>query len=271
VAVEADRDIRLYMFEGGTVYLPLRNFTMGAGLGGEMITTPVIWFLLTHPRGNVIIDGGNAPEVAVDAVAHWGAITEMSTVTMAPEQAAVPALEQVGVEPETVRWIVQSHLHLDHTGAVAVIDRFPNAQVLVTRTEYEWAHAPDSYTALGYVQADYVKPGVDWVLLEESDDGWDLFGDGTLRCWRTPGHSPGHQSFEVTLPSGNCLLLALDAANALEHYEERALPGFLVDALATVRSVRKLRRLAWRSGATVVAGHDPEQWRALKHAPDYYS
>jgi glyoxylase-like metal-dependent hydrolase (beta-lactamase superfamily II) len=263
-------EIRLYLFEGGLVHLPLRNFTMGAGLGGEMITTPVIWFLLTHPRGNVIIDGGNAAEAAVDVKAHWGAITEMSSLAMTPEQAVVPTLERLGVEPASIRWIVQSHLHLDHTGAVAAIDSFPNAQVLVTRTEYEFGHAPDSYTALGYCQADYVKPGIDWVLLEESDDGWDLFGDGTLRCWRTPGHSPGHQSFEVRLPSGQAFVLAVDAANALDHLEERALPGFLVSAVDTVRSVRKLRRIAWRAQATVVAGHDPEQWPALKQAPDYY-
>jgi N-acyl homoserine lactone hydrolase len=264
-------EIRLYMFEGGTVHLPLRNFTLGQGLGGEMITTPVIWFLLTHPRGNVIIDGGNAAEAAVDAKAHWGAITEMSTLHMSPDQAVVPELHKLGVDPASIRWIVQSHLHLDHTGAVAAIDHFPNAQVLATRTEYEFAHAPDSYTALGYVKADYVKPGIDWVLLEASDDGWDLFGDGTLKCWFTPGHSPGHQSFEVRLASGSTYLLTVDAANAMEHYEEKALPGFLVSALDTVRSVRKLRRLAWRSEATVVCGHDPGQWATLKHAPDYYS
>ena len=263
-------EIRLYMFEGGTVYLPLRNVSLGQGAGGEMVTTPVVWFLLTHPRGNVIIDGGNAAEVAVDAKAHWGVITEMSTPYMTPEQAVVPALKRLGIELESIRWIVQSHLHLDHTGAVAAIDRFPNAQVLVTRTEYEWAHLPEDFAALGYCQADYVKPGIDWVLLEESDDGWDLFGDGTLRCWRTPGHTPGHQSIEVTLGSGSTFLLTVDAANTMDHLNEKALPGFIISAIDTVNSVRKLRRLAWRSNATVVAGHDPDQWPTFKQAPEYY-
>ena len=262
--------IRLYMFEGGTVYLPLRNFTLGAGQGGEMITTPIIWFLLTHPRGNVIVDGGNAAEVAIDAKAHWGRITEMSTAIMAPQQAVVPQLERLGIDLASIRWIVQSHLHLDHTGALAAIDRFPNAQVLVTRTEYEWAHAPDSIAEIGYCKADYVKPGIDWFTLEATDDGYDLFDDGTLSCWLTPGHTPGHMSFEVHLPSGAAYVLAVDAANSLEHLEERALPGFLVSAPDALRSVRKLQRLAWRAQATVVAGHDPYQWPSFNQAPEYY-
>src|SRR5439155_27337004 len=133
--------------------------------------------------------------------------TEMSNAIMSPEQAVVPQLERLGIDLASIRWIVQSHLHLDHTGAVAAIDRFPNAQVLVTRTEWEWAQAPDTFTPPGHVKADYVKPGIDWVMLEDGDDGWDLFGDGTLRCWSTPGHSPGHQSCEVTLPGGRALVL----------------------------------------------------------------
>jgi len=269
-ALSGQTPIRLYMFEGGTTTLPLRNVNLGQGAGGEMITTPTTYFVLTHPRGNVVFDGGNAPEVAVDARTHWGVITEMSTPHMTPEQAILPSLERIGVEPANVRWIVQSHLHLDHTGALAVIDRFPAAQVLATRSEYEWAHNPESFNALAYVQADYVKPGIDWVLLEEADDGWDLFGDGVVRCWRTPGHSPGHQSFEVTLPSGRAFILAFDAANTLDHLNEKVLPGFLVDAVATIRSVRKLRRLAWRADATVVASHDPDQWPEFEQAPAYY-
>jgi N-acyl homoserine lactone hydrolase len=262
--------IRLYMFDGGSIDLPLRNYKMGHGQGGERLTTPVIWFLVTHPRGNVIIDGGSAPEVAIDAKAHLGAITEMSNVFMTPDQAVLPSLERVGIDPASICWVVQSHLHSDHTGAVAVIDSLPNAQVLVTRTEYEWAHIPDTIAAIAYCMADYVKPGIDWVTLEETDDGYDLFGDGTILCWQTPGHSPGHQSIEVALPGGGRYLLAADAANSLDHLEEKALPGFLISAPETIRSVRKLRRIAWRGQATVIAGHDPDQWATLTHAPEFY-
>jgi N-acyl homoserine lactone hydrolase len=262
--------IRLYMFDGGSIRLPMRNHVMRAENGDEMITTPVIWFVITHPRGNVIIDGGNAAEVAVDARAHWGAILDTSTPIFTADQAVLPSLDRAGISLETIRWIVQSHLHIDHTGAVAAIDRFPNAQVLATRAEYEVAHAPPDITAIAYCQADFVKPGIDWVLLEETDDGYDLFGDGTLLCWGTPGHSVGHQSFEVRLPSGSTFLLTVDAANTIDHLEERLVPGTQLDAIQTERSIRKLRRLAWRSEAVVVAGHDPVQWPTFRHAPEFY-
>jgi hypothetical protein len=49
------------------------------------------------------------------------------------------------------------------------------------------------FAAGGYIQADYRKPGVPWALLEDTEDGYDVFGDGTIRCWRTPGHAPGLQ------------------------------------------------------------------------------
>lgn len=259
------------MFDGGEIILPLRNARLGEGTHGEMISTPVVWFLVTHPRGNVIIDGGNAAEVAVDPKAHWGVITETATAIMTPEQAVVPALGRAGFDLRSIRWILQSHLHIDHTGAVATSESFPNAEVLVTRSEWEWARTPDTYTTAAYCQADYAGPNIPWTMLEEIDDGWDLFGDGTIRCWRTPGHSIGHQSFEVTVGSGQTFILAMDAANTIDHLEERALPGSSVSAVDTARSVRRLRRLAWRSEAIVVAGHDPVQWPTFKHAPDFYA
>ena len=81
--------------------IPLRNINLGEGAGGEMITNPTPWYLLTHPRGNVVIDGGNAPEVAVDATQHWGKITEVSTVEMTPEEAVLPRSSGTASTPPT--------------------------------------------------------------------------------------------------------------------------------------------------------------------------
>jgi glyoxylase-like metal-dependent hydrolase (beta-lactamase superfamily II) len=169
-----------------------------------------------------------------------------------------------------VRYILQSHLHLDHTGAVAAVADFPNAQVIATRTEWEYAHAPDWFAAGGYIQADFNKDGVPWVLLEDSDDGYDLYGDGTIRMHFTPGHATGHQSFEITLPNSGSMLLTVDAAYTMDHWEEKALPGFLASTVDTVRSVRKLHRIAAQSDSTVVTGHDPDAWPNVKQAPEFY-
>ena len=91
-------EIRLYMCDGGSITVLLRNARLGQGEAGETITTPIPWFLLTHPRGDVIIDGGNAAEAAVDAQKHWGVITEQSTLHMTPDQASVPTLEKLGID-----------------------------------------------------------------------------------------------------------------------------------------------------------------------------
>jgi glyoxylase-like metal-dependent hydrolase (beta-lactamase superfamily II) len=264
-------DIRLYLFECGVIRLPRYVVNAGDALNEERVDNPTPWYLITHPRGNVIIDGGNAPEVAEDPVKHWGFLAERSPVVMTPEQAVLPELERIGIDPASIRWVVQSHLHLDHTGALAVIDRLPNAEVLVTRTEYDVAHNPQRWEAAAYCPADYLKPGVPWSLLEDHEDGYDLFGDGTLICWRTPGHTAGHLSFEVNLPSGDTFLLAIDAGNTLDHIQEKQTPAFMLSIADATRSVRRLRRLAWRSQATLVPGHDPEHWPEFKLAPEYYA
>jgi glyoxylase-like metal-dependent hydrolase (beta-lactamase superfamily II) len=265
----APERVRLHMFECGTLKCQLQNIKMNQGLG-EDYEVPVPWFLIEHPRGLVVIDGGNAAECATDARGHWGDISDVYWPEMTEEQACVPALKAAGFDPADVRYVLQSHLHLDHTGALAAIHEFPNAEVLVTRTELEYGFAPDWFAAGGYIQKDYNKPGVPWAPLEDTEDGYDVFGDGSIRCWRTPGHAPGHQSFEVTLPNTGTMLLTIDAAYTMDHWEEKALPGFLASTVDTVRSVRKMHRLARRSNATVVTGHDPDAWPKFKHSPEAY-
>jgi glyoxylase-like metal-dependent hydrolase (beta-lactamase superfamily II) len=86
----------------------------------------------------------------------------------------------------------------------------------------------------------------------------------------TPGHAQGHQSFLVNLRSTGPVLLCIDAAYTLDHWENRALPGLVTSSTDAARSVKKLRAIADQTGALVVTGHDPDQWRTFKHAPHAY-
>ena len=261
-------DIRLYMLQTGSLQCKVHNIKMNEGNGADY-EIPVPFYLITHPKGHTIIDGGNAVEAATDPRGHWGAICDVYKPVMDVSEGCVAQLERLGIKPEDVKYVVQSHLHLDHTGAVG---RFPNATHIVQRPEYEYAFTPDWFAAGGYIRKDFDRPGLKWQFLNGTqDDFYDIYGDGTLTTVFTPGHAPGHQSFLVRLPQSGPILLTVDAAYTTDHWEERSLPGFLASTVDTVRSVQKLRTLAEKTGALVVTGHDPQAWNQFKKAPDYYA
>lgn len=259
-------EIRLYMFSTGTLRCKVANIKMNQGL--EPYEIPVPWFLITHPKGNVVIDGGVAVECATDPRAHWGGIVDVYQPVMQEQEGCLNQLRRFKIAPESVRFVLQSHLHLDHTGATG---RLPAATHVVQRSEYEYAFTPDWFAAGGYIRKDFDRPDLKWQFLEgERSDYYDLYGDGAIILVYTPGHSPGHQSFLITLPHTGRVLLTVDAAYTMDHWNEKALPGFLASAVDSVRSVRKLRALAEKTDALVVTGHDPDAWPRFRHAPAFY-
>lgn len=261
-------DLGLVLFECGTLRLPRHTIYLNQGLG-EPYEIPISWFVVTHPRGNVLIDGGNPLAVARDPAGHWGEDMVAEQVpTMREEDFCVEALRAAGIDPESIAYVVQTHLHLDHTGAIG---SFPHARFLVQRAELEYAWRPDWFQARAYVRADFDRDDVAWTPIDGvHEDGYDVHGDGAIRLLFTPGHSPGHQSVVVDLPESGPMVLAADAAYTLDHYEHRALPGQVHCSAEAVRSVDKLRREVDRLGATLVPGHDPEAWRRFELAPFRY-
>ncbi len=259
--------IELHMFQTGTLRTKLKYIKMNQGEGDFEI--PVPWFLIKHPMGNVVIDGGNAIEAAIDKRGHWGGIVDAYDPIMEISENCVDQCRLVGVEPHNVRYVLQSHLHLDHTGAIG---HFPKAQIIVQRVEYEYAFKPHWFSAAAYIRADFDRPGLNWKFLGgDYTDHFDLYGDGTIKMIFTPGHAPGHQSFLITLPNTGPVLLTIDAAYTLDHWNNKALPGLIDSSADSANSVAKLRKIAADTGAMVVTGHDPENWKTFLKAPyDFY-
>tara|TARA_R110002126_G_C10490973_1_gene504685 strand:+ start:81423 stop:82358 length:936 start_codon:yes stop_codon:yes gene_type:complete len=259
--------IELHMFQTGTLRTKVKYIKMNQG--DDDFEIPVPWFLIKHPMGNVVIDGGNAVEAAIDKRGHWGAVVDAYDPVMNIADNCVDQCRLVGVEPNDVRYVLQSHLHLDHTGAIG---HFPKAQHIVQRAEYEYAFNPQWFAEGAYIRADFDRPGLDWKFLGgEYSDNFDLFGDGTIRTIFTPGHSTGHMSFLITLPNTGPVLLTIDAAYTLDHWNNKALPGLVVSSSDAANSVAKLRRIADDTNAMLVTGHDPDNWETFQKAPyDFY-
>ncbi|WP_200811746.1 AttM family quorum-quenching N-acyl homoserine lactonase [Sphingobacterium psychroaquaticum] len=260
------KEIRLYMFQTGVLQCKENNIKMNASQ--EPYEIPVPWYLITHPKGHIIIDGGNAVECATDPKGYWEGITSVYWPVMTKEEGCVHTIEALGLDVNDIKLVLQSHLHLDHTGAVG---RFPNATHLVQRKEYEYAFTPDWFAAGGYIRKDFDRPNLKWQFLElDYNDVYDVYGDGVIRMIPTPGHSPGHCSFLITLPNSGSILLAIDAAYTTDHWDEKALPGFLASTVDAVRSVKKLHQIADKYDAMVVTGHDPAKWSTFKKAPEFF-
>ena len=115
--------------------------------------------------------------------------------------------------------------------------------------------------ANGYVAEDY-DHGHDLKLV---DGEHDLFGDGSVVCVPTYGHTPGHQSLQVRLAGGDVLLTG-DACYLRQTLENLHLPRILHDCGEMLDSLRRIRALQ-TAGARIFHGHDPEFWKTVPQAP----
>ena len=74
----------------------------------------------------------------------------------------------------------------------------------------------------------------------------------------------------MRLNNSGYVLLTIDAAYTMDHWNDLTLPGLVCSAVDTVDSVKKLKKLAKEKNALIVTGHDPHAWEKFKKAPMFY-
>ena len=222
----------------------------------QMVSTPVACFLVEHPRGRVLFDTGVHHGAAADPVGRLGAGLARRFVPEAAGGDIVQSLAALQLTPDDVTHVVNSHLHFDHCGCNACFGR---AQVFVQRADWDGAVA--LRTAFPDAPRDWDAP-LDYRLLEGEHD---LFGDGAVVAFPTPGHTAGHQSLRVRTGPGRSFVMTGDAVYTAEHLERDLLPPphVVAEARAMAESMSMLRRLRDRDGATLLFSHDAAQWDAL--------
>jgi len=249
-------DLVFYGFNSATTTLDRSIRTIGVGYG-EKIKGTVTWGVILHPQGVVVVDTGMNKRIIDARDTTWGT-NRLGIPEMRAGQEVEARLRSIDLQPSDVRYVINTHLHGDHVGGNLDL---PTATFICQKDEYEYAHDPDIPSMIReYPTHEIAGDRLEYKLIEGE---LDLFGDGTIRMFRTPGHTPGHQSLLVQLKETGPVIMTGDALAAKELLDDMTLPGICWWFSEYVKSRRQLRALQQELGARWFYTHDADTFGAL--------
>jgi glyoxylase-like metal-dependent hydrolase (beta-lactamase superfamily II) len=258
-APEAVGEVRLYALDCG--HASFKDFGMFADTGeydgkpGE-IADPC--FVIRHPKGILLWDTGLGDKFVAskDGADPEPGIHVTVSVTLLDQ------LKTLGLAPPDITYVAFSHFHFDHTGNA---NEFPGSTWILNKAELAavladplpFGDSLDNISAYKTVKTQMI----------EGD--YDVFGDGSVRILKAPGHTPGHQVLEVKLKKSGPVVLSGDLYHSRANREFARVPGFNVSRADTLASINRIEKLVKNAHARFVVQHDPEDFKALPKSPAY--
>jgi N-acyl homoserine lactone hydrolase len=254
--------VSVSLFNLGTLINDQSSLTYRRGAGTK-VEIPVTGAFIEMSDGeHILFDTGLLPHACEGQSGLSMARFKEMIARYAPEDDIRSRLAELGRTPEEVRIVINSHFHWDHAGGNRL---FPQARFLVQSNEYRFAHQPDGFISRPYEKA-YFQCGIDYELLA----GDTLIKPG-VAALTTPGHTPGHQSLMVRLPSGGIMIMTGDAMFCPANLDPNLPPGNAHTTEHAIASIARLRLLTEFLGGELVICHDPDFWKKWQPAPHRYT
>jgi glyoxylase-like metal-dependent hydrolase (beta-lactamase superfamily II) len=258
--VAPTKSVRLYVIDCGVLlYNDLQRFGYKKG---EISPTNLSngCYLIVHPmKGTLIWDTGVVPDnLWKDEKAPPKKEYAEGTIPLKKQ------LEQIGYEPEDIKFVAVSHAHWDH---VANLYEFSHDTWLVsayTRDKLLGAHPPDK------TDASMFTPLRDTRTITLPDDkSYDVFGDGSAVIIPTPGHTPDSRVLLVNLKKTGPIVLSGDLYHFLKDIKtNNVLPN--ENRPQSLHSREEIQQLLKSDHGTLWVNHDYTQFSKLKKSPNYY-
>jgi N-acyl homoserine lactone hydrolase len=222
---------------------------------------PIYAFAIEHPEGVIVVDTGeNVRASRPGYFTRWHPGVRAFREWVEPEQEIGPQLERLGIQPGDVRWVVMTHLHTDHAGGLV---HFPNNEILVTRTELEFASGVRGRMR-GYVANTHWSAWFRPTVLELEPEPLGPFpqslrlteaGDVTLVP--VPGHTPGQ--IGVLVDEGDqTVFLAGDSSYTQDLMLRGKVDGVGSDDEAERLTHERIRTYAAVNPTVYLVAHDPD-------------
>ena len=271
--------MRAYVLNLGSIKIDLNAFLVSAVQARLDNPNPQLQFI-DAPCYAVLVDHPTAGKFLYDLGASKDALSpswpnELRQVCPYYQKEGEDMLSQLalcGTKPGEIKTIIQSHLHWDHTGNMAL---FAHCDVYAPQKELEAALVKIHSTPNLDEQFPYYKPDLMVEVKSLSgispDEDVELFPG--VHLINLPGHTPGMLGMLLELEGGN-IVFPSDASYLAANYgpPARCTGGVLYDSRAYMASLEKLRQWSARYDAAVLFSHDMEFFKTkMKAAPDYYA
>ena len=253
IEIERINDARIWADTGGVFGLVPRALWSRVIEPDEQSRVPMDhWCLLVRAYGKtIVVDTGLGTKLSEKQI-------RLMSLTR-PQGSLVEGLARLGVAPEDVDLVINTHLHADHCGGNTclkdgeIVPTFPNAEYWVQRLEYADAAFPNERTRGTYFPQNYAP-------LYESGQMRLIDGDVEvvpgMRCVVTPGHTRGHQCI-VFEQGEQAALYVADLASYAIHFARLAwMTAYDVEPLVTLETKRNWQRWALARDAILIFEHE---------------
>ncbi|WP_152393146.1 AhlS family quorum-quenching N-acyl homoserine lactonase [Paenibacillus guangzhouensis] len=238
----------------------------------QFVEFPIYTVLIDHPEGKILFDTACNPN-AMGSEGRWSEYTQQAFPWIASEECYLHnRLEQLHVRPEEIKFVVASHLHLDHAGC---LEMFTNATIIVHEDELNGtlqSYARNEKEG-AYVWADidaWIKNNLQWRTVKRDEDNLQLAeGIKIINCGS--GHAWGMLGLHIEMPETGGIILASDTIYTAESYGPPVKPpGILYDSVGYRHTVEKIRAIAARTASQVWFGHDADQFALFRKSTEGY-
>jgi N-acyl homoserine lactone hydrolase len=224
--------------------------------------------LISHPRGDLLIDAGFGEDVAQ----HVTMLARMERAPLQLRQTASQQLDAAGYDRSRLLGVLVTHVHWDHVSGLDSL----RAPVWINEAERRYG-ATDSHGAVfravsqGLPTREYTFDGPEYLGFPSS---FDVHGDGSVVVALAAGHTPGSVVVFVTLPSGKRYAFIGDLTWQMDGITRGAERPWLLRRVADVDAgtVRLgLRRsIALSRAVQIVPAHDVAAFDSIPPLPSRF-
>lgn len=170
-------------------------------------------------------------------------------------------LAEAGLSADDIDIVLATHLHFDHAGGFTARDasgrvrpRFPRAQYIVRRGEWDDATHPHERNRASYLRDNYVPLAEAGVLQLVDEDQTIMPG---VKVRRTGGHTMHHQMVLIE-SGGKTAAFVADLMPTAAHVPDAWIMGFDLYPMDTLAAKKAFLREAVERDMLVFFEHDPE-------------